>query len=1425
MKIQQAIIFTIIFTAISTTLWAQNKPDGSFAPTAVARPVPSTYNYNAVNYRRTWSPALPTTDTAIVRSTQRTTAEVQQQTEYYDDFGRILQTVKKGINSGQDEVTPVLYDEFGREAFKYLPYTQQMGNLNDGKFKSDPFSAQNSFYSNTTLNPGINGEKIYYQEMVFEQSSLNRPTSNYSPGNSWGKTGGNRPVLMDYMTNTDKDSVRIWRINNSDQVVSTSSYAAGQLYKTITTDAGGNKSITYKDKSERIILVKKQFQSYTAEGHFGWLCTYYVFDDYNNLRTVLPPLAVEKIAGTWNTSSVLNTLCFQYRYDTKNQVISKITPGSDSVEMVYDIRGRLVFSRDGNQKQDGKWLATFYDDLNRPVQTAFYNSNASRTTLQNSMNAILPSSSLSYTIPAIQDLETAVNTQSSYVATNSVTLLPGFDAATEIDVFINPSAAGETIVSTVSNPLPSIDPAQLMPLTYTFYDSYNFSGVHASLLTDLSKPEAGSNLYAEPATSTSTATTGLTTGKKVRLLGTDQWLTSTNFYDKKNRVIQVVKDNESGGKSIISSLYDFNNKLLSTYERHNNLKSGITPVTTILTINEYDESGRLAKLRKRVNDNTNLERSVSVNEYDQLGRLKNKVLGQVSASQGITQLTYDYNIHGWIKAINKDYLDNGNATSHFGEELYFDAGYSTKYYNGDIAGIKWKGFNAPIQRSYGYTYDQASRLSQADYLQNNNTGTTTWSNTAIDFTVPWIRYDANGNITKMAQKGMNGTTSTYIDRFQYSYENNSNRLASVYDSSGFVPMLGDYKNSSNTADVNLYDKNGNLFKNPSRSISNIINNHLNLPSLITIDNKGTIQYVYDAEGNKIKKVVTDKTSNPVKTTTTNYSNGLVFENDSLKFFGHEEGRVRLKYTAGQTPEYIFDYFVKDHLGNTRIVLTEKKEISNYVATMETQAASTEVALFSNVDETRSEAPVGYPEKDANNKFVAKLNAKNGKKVVGPSIVLHVMAGDTIRIGTKAFYKSQGPEENKPASSVLESLAANILQNGTGNNSSVAAHDVQASGIDAIQNNEFNSKQYELLKEKNTDANNPNKPKAYLSYVLFDEQFKMVDENSGVKQVKETPDEVQVLAQDEIVASKSGFIYVYTSNESPLDVYFDNLAITLSTGTVVEETHYYPFGLTMAGISSNAMKGSNYPKNRNEYNGIEHTTDFDLNIYDAKLRNLDPQIGRWLQKDPKPTYYSSPYASMANNPIKYSDFLGDTIVNNDGSKVSYSIKNSGLEWSNNVSSDIMRIGNAMAQTEIGLKTLDDMSKAKHPIKMIINTTDDMYFDGKGRTTDKGMAKLLLFGWTDNIRDKDKLIGSEITIYEKNIKKIDNAKSQGKNVEKDFNGTKVNLTDYSLEDHIGANGVHEGVHATDKKSMTVFTSGGTEDNPRKLELIYYNQRKNP
>jgi hypothetical protein len=52
----------------------------------------------------------------------------------------------------------------------------------------------------------------------------------------------------------------------------------------------------------------------------------------------------------------------------------------------------------------------------------------------------------------------------------------------------------------------------------------------------------------------------------------------------------------------------------------------------------------------------------------------------------------------------------------------------------------------------------------------------------------------------------------------------------------------------------------------------------------------------------------------------------------------------------------------------------------------------------------------------------------------------------------------------------------------------------------------------------------------------------------------------------IKAPKYGYAYIYVSNESDEPVYFDNLKVSHERGRIIEEDHYYAFGLKIAAIS-------------------------------------------------------------------------------------------------------------------------------------------------------------------------------------------------------------------------------------------------------------------
>ncbi|MBX9778814.1 MAG: hypothetical protein K2X26_00605 [Chitinophagaceae bacterium] len=324
-----------------------------------------------------------------------------------------------------------------------------------------------------------------------------------------------------------------------------------------------------------------------------------------------------------------------------------------------------------------------------------------------------------------------------------------------------------------------------------------------------------------------------------------------------------------------------------------------------------------------------------------------------------------------------------------------------------------------------------------------------------------------------------------------------------------------------------------------------------------------------------------------------------------------------------------------------MVLTDEQKTDAYpVASLEVGTIATE-KLYYNIPDgatVNKNTVAGYPNDTYTNPndYIQKLNGNNQK--VGTSIVLRVMAGDKVNIRANSWYRLNGVTPGTAVNPINDIVAA-LMGGLTGNAGKGWLGPMVPSGYVPPGMADF------LTRQSNA-ANSTNKPKAYLNYILFDEQLKPVvdtvnfnsNQTSGFDQVGASEEFKNHIITDKEV-TRNGYLYIYVSNATQnVDVFFDNLQVTHNRGPLTEETHYYPFGLTINGISSKAAGSLENKKkyNGNEIQAGEFSDGASLNTMDFNARFYEQQLGRFWQIDPVIKENESPYAWNTNNPSLFAD---------------------------------------------------------------------------------------------------------------------------------------------------------------------------------------------
>lgn len=336
----------------------------------------------------------------------------------------------------------------------------------------------------------------------------------------------------------------------------------------------------------------------------------------------------------------------------------------------------------------------------------------------------------------------------------------------------------------------------------------------------------------------------------------------SQYYGKKGRVVQSHSSNLLGGWEHAYSSYTYAGSAQQT--KHVHTTNGKQEVVEEYDY-AYDHVGRLVKTTYCVNGSD--KRELSVVDYDNYGRiLLENIMGK-------DEVLYDYNA----------------------QNMLMDSGYN----EGDRLN-DWQG-----------NYDES------------------------------LSYDKMGNVQSLLRSGLLDDGSYgLIDNLSYNYH--GNQLLKVDDAAVGPYYQGAFHfvDGADEAVEYEYDANGNMVRDLNKGISFISYDLNNQPRKIEYNDGRNVSYLYDAEGSKLSvsynltamssaqpqmpvmqssNVASANVSNGQKTI--DYCGNIIYDGDETMIL-NDVGYA----LYNKDNNLSFYYYLKDHLGNNRVVVSEYGEI-------------------------------------------------------------------------------------------------------------------------------------------------------------------------------------------------------------------------------------------------------------------------------------------------------------------------------------------------------------------------------------------------------------------------------------------------------------------------------------------------------------------
>ena len=691
----------------------------------------------------------------------------------------------------------------------------------------------------------------------------------YGAGMEWSS----HPANMDYMSNghAGEVSCKSYEVNDSGSLIQNENYAPGELFVNKSTDEDGRVSYLFTDKQGRRVLTRQMCDGIAHD-------TYFVYDDYDQLRYVLPP--------AYQDTPNLSLYAYQYKYDDLNRCIEKKLPGCDPVYCIYDQKDQLVFSQDGVQRQKGEWTFYLYDTFQRLVvqgvckntNTASAANNSVECTLHYSNNAIVAdglgksgySSSFSLTSPVVHIVYYYDNYDFLY--------LPGF---TDRTLYPAPSVSGVGLLT-----------GKVLLLSSATKSSY----IHSALYYDLK-------------------------GRVVRSSednyrgGNETVLTEYRFAGAPKKITYIhTVPKKATQKEVYTYTYDHAERLTKVTHKLNDSPS------VVLVEHTYDDLGRLSSKRHHANDALKMTYTYNIRNW--LTQISSNKFNQKLLYAEGNNPQYGGNISrmGWSNSklsVNEFYDFSYDELNRLTDAKYSvllgfgSSSYDTSYsYNkmGGIVSLRRKGYmdfmplvGATIDDlTLEYTGNRLKRISDAagsDPLHQGAFSFIDGANKPVEYD-----YDANGNMTKDLNK--------QISLIEYNSQNlpsrisinDSCRIGYAYGADGVKHHQEHYTNRNMIVIPDPgtgFEVNSGGSKSPSSTSSVSSSTGNGLPDYPSFD-----------IGDMVPAYAKDYTS-------TDYCGNVIYESGVLARILTGEGYITLSNDS-----VIYHYFLTDHLGNNRVVMKQ-----------------------------------------------------------------------------------------------------------------------------------------------------------------------------------------------------------------------------------------------------------------------------------------------------------------------------------------------------------------------------------------------------------------------------------------------------------------------------------------------------------------------